>query len=264
MKYSTVIATHNRLHCIEKAIESARGELPEGEVVVVDDASVDGTFERLKQLYSGPILAGQMLVLQSTNNLGVTGAKNLGYEAARGDWVIFLDSDDAYVSGAGTAMRAEMVASAQSPIVFFRCIDESGRFVGDLQNVRRLIDLPTYLSHTSFGEALTAVNKSLCGKVLPYVAELRGYEGLGCARLIRQHGAALLSDIVGRIYTTEGDDRLSSTRGMLKRMPLLAKGHYLMVSEFGRQMKGTQAIALLLKALAYMLAGSINGILSKG
>lgn len=264
MKYTTVIATHNRLYCIEKAIESAFAEFPDGEVVVVDDDSDDGTVAHLKQRYIEAILADKMLIVQSPINLGVTGAKNLGYKSARGEWTIFLDSDDAYVDGAGTAMGAEMAASNRSPLIFFRCIDETGRFVGDLQNVRRVIDLHTYLRYTSFGEALTAVNKSLCGASPPYVAELRGYEGLGCARLIEKHGAALLSDVVGRIYTTEGDDRLSSARGMLKRMPLLARGHYLMVSEFGRQMSITQGMALVLKASVYRLAGLINGIIPKG
>lgn len=264
MKYSTVIATHNRLHCIEGAINSALAELPEGEIVVVDDASTDCTSEHLERRYGPDIATGRLSLARSAENLGVTGAKNLGYQRAHGDWVIFLDSDDRYAPKAGMLMSAEMDRSAQIPLIFFRCIDESGEFVGDLQNVRRSLDLETYVRHTSFGEALTAVNKALVGAEAPYTTELRGYEGLGCARLIRDHGTALLSDVVARIYITQGDDRLSSLRGMLNRMPLLAKGHHLMVTEFGPQMKVMQAISLVLKSVLYQLLGRTYKILSKG
>lgn len=257
MKYSTVIATHNRIYCVEEAINSALNEFPNGEVVVVDDASTDGTTRHIFWRYAAEIEAGRLVAICAEKNLGVTAAKNLGYTHARGDWVIFLDSDDVYSPDAGRAMEADMDHYSHVPIIFFRCIDEQGRFVGNLQHERRYLDLTTYVMHTSFGEALTAINKRKVGSSPPYVAELRGYEGLGCARLIAHHGHALLSDVVGRVYVTQGDDRLSSMRAMLNRMPLLAKGHLMMVREFGRNMSVTRMTGLFLRSILYYVLGQI-------
>ena len=47
---SAVIATHNRKDLVEKAIDSVRSQTyPNMELIVVDDASDDGTKERLEE-----------------------------------------------------------------------------------------------------------------------------------------------------------------------------------------------------------------------
>lgn len=263
MKCTTVITTFNRLHCIEAAINSVLTELPDHEVVIVDDASTDGTAQFVKTRYVQEIAAGVLSIHCLTDNVGVTGAKNVGYEQSRGDWVLFLDSDDYYPRSAGEIIQREVAKSDRCPIVFFRCRTQTGKFVGDHEGKGFLIDLETYLRYTSFGEALTAVNKRLVGSVPPYVASLRGYEGLGCARLLRTYGPGRLSDGVARIYVTNGEDRLSVNKGFILRMPLLAKGHLLMIRDFFDVMRMPQILNLLLKALVYISLGGIYRILVK-
>lgn len=59
------------------------------EVVVVDDGSADGTADRLPAL-DDP----RLRVLRHERSLGVARARNAGIEAARGEWIAFLDDDD--------------------------------------------------------------------------------------------------------------------------------------------------------------------------
>lgn len=256
MKYTTVITSFNRRHCICLAIDSALREMPDHEVVVVDDASTDGTPELIKECYGPEIEQSKLKLICLHRNIGVTGAKNQGYIKSTGDWVIFLDSDDYYESGVGKSVVTELKNSAQAPIVFFRCKTQSGQFVGEHEGQRLVLELKDYIKYTSFGEALTAINKTLVKQSLPYVQSLRGYEGIGCARFIRDFGPAVLSDVVARIYITTGKDRLSVDKGFLLRLPLLAKGHFQMTREFHRDVSLRQKMTLLVKALVYCVVGN--------
>ena len=79
---TAVITTHVRPQCVDDALESVRAETyAHVEVVVVDDGGQ----------FVSPV-RGVRVVHGGT--LGVARARNLGLEAARGEFVIFLDDDD--------------------------------------------------------------------------------------------------------------------------------------------------------------------------
>jgi len=92
---SVVVATYNRAARLPRAIASALAQ--EGarfELIVVDDASTDGT-----QAYLASLADPRIRVIAAPRNLGPAGARNLGLAAARAEVVAFLDSDDAYRPG---------------------------------------------------------------------------------------------------------------------------------------------------------------------
>lgn len=89
---SAVLSTHNRLALLPRAIASVLSQaVVDFELIVVDDASSDGTAPHLATL-SDP----RVRVITAQTNLGPSGARNRGLEAARAPVVAFLDSDDAY------------------------------------------------------------------------------------------------------------------------------------------------------------------------
>ncbi len=259
-----VITLYNRLDCINAAICSALLEFPSQPIIIVDDASTDSATEFIGQRFQREIDVGTITVVRLFVNVGVTGAKNIGFNLAKTEWVLFLDSDDVFVTDSGRDMLMELTLNKTNPIVFFRCIDSEGKFVGMHQNKSGAINLEMYLRFSSFGEALTAVNKKLITSArvaLPYVAELRGYEGLGCMRLIRDFGPAHLSAVIGRIYDCTRDDRLSVSRGFLQRVQLIARGHLTVVKEFGYAMSYSQRLLLLLKAALYFMVAAVQASL---
>jgi glycosyltransferase involved in cell wall biosynthesis len=87
---SVVIATRNRVHLLPEAVESVVMQtFREWELIVVDDASEDGTPAWLTSSAAQrvtPILL-EMQVERSR-------ARNYGLAQARGDFVLFLDDDD--------------------------------------------------------------------------------------------------------------------------------------------------------------------------
>ena len=61
------------------------------EVLVVDDASPDGTLA-LAESYAAR--DARVRVIAQEKNGGVSKARNRGVREARGEWIAFLDSDD--------------------------------------------------------------------------------------------------------------------------------------------------------------------------
>ena len=88
--FSIITPTFNRQNIISNSIDSSISFLNElndnSEIVVIDDASTDGTEDFLKQKYRTFITNKKILFSRSNNNLGVTGAKNLGAKLANNKW----------------------------------------------------------------------------------------------------------------------------------------------------------------------------------
>jgi glycosyltransferase involved in cell wall biosynthesis len=88
MKFSVVITTYNRLSLLQRAIDSALNQTIPCEVVVVDDASTDGTEAYMQSLGSHVVYHRQ------ESNQGHAATVNAGVQRATGDWIKFLDDDD--------------------------------------------------------------------------------------------------------------------------------------------------------------------------
>ncbi|MBC9822006.1 glycosyltransferase family 2 protein [Terrabacter sp. MAHUQ-38] len=96
----TVISNvHNDADRLPRAVRSALAgwEGPGIEVLVVDDGSTDATGAVADALAADD---DRVRVLHRGENDGAPGApRNLGLDAARGEWVAFVDSDDEYLPG---------------------------------------------------------------------------------------------------------------------------------------------------------------------
>jgi cellulose synthase/poly-beta-1,6-N-acetylglucosamine synthase-like glycosyltransferase len=89
---SVVLPTYNRMRTLPRAVASVLAlDESDFELIVVDDASTDGTEAWLRE-QTDP----RLRVLRSRRNGGPSAARNLGIDAARSPVVAFLDSDDVY------------------------------------------------------------------------------------------------------------------------------------------------------------------------
>jgi len=88
MKISVIIPTFNRIDLLKRAIDSVLNQsIKPYDIIVVDDGSIDGTSDMIKQKYKSIKLIQQ-------KNSGVSAARNNGIKNAQGDWIALLDSDD--------------------------------------------------------------------------------------------------------------------------------------------------------------------------
>lgn len=91
MKFSVVIPVYNVEQYLEQCLESIKGQdFMDYEVICVNDGSTDHSRAILED-WSAKF--PQMKVIDRENG-GLSAARNTGLEAAHGDYVVFVDSDD--------------------------------------------------------------------------------------------------------------------------------------------------------------------------
>ena len=88
MKLSVVIPVFNERPTIEECLRRVRAVDLDKEIVVVDDASTDGTREFLASLPA----ASDLRVFYQPQNRGKGAAVRRGFEEARGDVVVIQDA----------------------------------------------------------------------------------------------------------------------------------------------------------------------------
>ena len=95
---SVIIPTYNRQRLLLRAIESVlMQDYRPIELVIVDDGSKDGSLEAIEiAIASFPV---PTKLVQLTVNQGPSAARNAGLDAAAGEYVAFLDSDDYWLQG---------------------------------------------------------------------------------------------------------------------------------------------------------------------
>lgn len=97
MKISVVIPVYNGEGHLANAVKSLQdGTCGDWEAVIVDDGSTDGTLRIAEELAAKD---GRIRVVHQANG-GVSSARNRGMDESRGDWIAWLDADDAYVPNA--------------------------------------------------------------------------------------------------------------------------------------------------------------------
>lgn len=86
---TAIITTHNRINLLKRAINSVLAQTyPNIELIIVDDASDDGTSIYCKDL---PL---QYVYIPKSESKGGNYARNKGIKAAKGEYIAFLDDDD--------------------------------------------------------------------------------------------------------------------------------------------------------------------------
>jgi len=116
---TVAITTFNRAALVGRAIESVLDQnRPALEVMVVDDASTDGTQELVRSRYSN------VRYIRRENNSGVCASRNLALQTASRPWVLFLDDDDTLVPNSLSRL-AELVGvfprARDYPVLEFAC-----------------------------------------------------------------------------------------------------------------------------------------------
>lgn len=97
MQVSIIIVNYNTKELIKNAIQSVfdKTENIDYEIIVIDNASQDGSVEDLKNTFQEKIK-----IIESKENLGFGRANNLGIKQAQGKYIFLLNSDIELINNA--------------------------------------------------------------------------------------------------------------------------------------------------------------------
>src|SRR5690606_15386486 len=89
--FSVIIPVYNKLPHLDRSVQSVLNQTYSNfELILVDDASTDGSREKLRTFSDERI----KVYYRDHPGAGGYAARNLGIEKATYDWISFLDADD--------------------------------------------------------------------------------------------------------------------------------------------------------------------------
>ena len=253
VKASLIIPTHNVAPYLETCLHSALGQtLRDVEIIIVDDASTDETpaiIARFAQRHANirPILFAE--------NKGVSAARNAALDAAEGEWIALLDSDDwmdaerlETLVRHGEALGADWIADDQH-FIFDGKSTPCGRLIADEPVGATMIDAVHVVrndppGHLGYGLLKPIIRRRfLTDAGLRYRPELRRYEDFLFLLQCAANGARL-----ALLNEPHYWYRLRSN-SLTKWDPVLIGRENLKVSALAREVAQAHGLADLEKAL---------------
>lgn len=90
MFFSIIIPTYNNAYFLKKAIKSIENQTDNNfELIVIDNYSTDETSQIINKSK-----INNLVYKKIKNNGVIAKSRNMGIDVSRGDWIMFLDSDD--------------------------------------------------------------------------------------------------------------------------------------------------------------------------
>ena len=122
-RLSIIIVTYNSRDDLDACLRSLTGGATrlDREIVVVDNASADGTGTHLRQRWPG------VRLIEAGANLGFARANNLGMRQTFGDLVLLLNPDTVVPEGAIDRLVAALEKDGHVAVAGPRIVDERGR-----------------------------------------------------------------------------------------------------------------------------------------
>lgn len=128
MKVSIIIPVYNVAPYIKRCLDSVVAQtFQDIECILIDDCGTDNSVDIAQQYidnYQGQI---QFKFIHHEKNLGLSGARNTGIQVSTGEWIFFLDSDDALMPNCLSILLALVEKYPDVNFVQGNLLNERGR-----------------------------------------------------------------------------------------------------------------------------------------
>ena len=173
MQVSVIIPVYNMKRYLKGCIESVLNQSNvEFEVICINDGSTDGSLEILEQYAR----QDPRIRIVSQDNSGLSASRNLGISLARGEYLLFVDSDDALAEGAIDRLYHCAVEDDVEVLFFNASAVFENSFVRS-----KYRDLKTYYETR---EDLSAVISGI--QMISRLAEAREFRASACLQLTKR------------------------------------------------------------------------------
>lgn len=158
---SIIMPAYNAAGTIRASIDSViRQTYPHWELIVIDDGSMDGTGDILKE-YS--LHESRVRYLANGRNAGVSATRNRGAAEAKGAWIAFLDSDDLWRPDKLEKQMELLRKHPQADLIFTGSafIDSKGRLLSYHLKVPRKISYRELLKQNMISCSSVLIRREL-------------------------------------------------------------------------------------------------------
>jgi GT2 family glycosyltransferase len=144
MKLSVIIVNYNVKYFIEQAIVSVQNALSNinGEIIVVDNHSTDGSVEMIRKKFP------RVILIANTENKGFSAANNQGIRIARGEYILLLNPDTVVQEDTFEKTLHFMDTHPEAGALGVKMLDGKGNF---LPESKRGLPTPIVAFYKTFG-----------------------------------------------------------------------------------------------------------------
>lgn len=162
---SVIMPCYNMEKYVADSIASVvRQTYPHWELLIVDDASTDGTVEIAKNLCNND---DRIHFEVKAKHSGIADTRNLCIQMAKGRFLAFLDADDIWhPEKLETQVRFMLENHVGFTYSTYDWIDEAGNTLNKSINTIGHLDYETYLRNTIIGCSTVVVDKTIVGEVV--------------------------------------------------------------------------------------------------
>ena len=117
---SIIIPVYNvqpYVRCCLESVMNQNCSSADVECIIVDDCGKDESMTIVREMLSAYEGAIHFRIVQHEHNSGISSARNTGCHVAKGDYVIFIDSDDYLLDGALALMTKKLGEYPESDVV---------------------------------------------------------------------------------------------------------------------------------------------------
>lgn len=221
---SIVTPTYNRAHLLNRIWKSIKLQHHKNfEWILVNDGSVDNTDEIVKKFKD------KRIIYLKQKNKGMNGARNFGDTKIKGEYVIYLDSDDEFLNSKSLSIMVKEIEDSDDEIsgVFFPVVSSKGTSIINSKEKRSKVSYEDFLCERAYsGEFLPIWKKKYS---LPW-PDTRRVSGIRHLRILKKN-PFLFVNIPTRKYNIDSGDNMSSVKSSIKTADDLIRGLSIIISE---------------------------------
>lgn len=246
---SIITPVYNREDCIERCIMSVQNNtLNDFEHIIIDDGSNDDTYsisKALKEKYSSIVL------IKNVENRGVCFSFNKGIEKAKGNYILFLGSDDTMTLDSLKIINDTINKFPGYKHYLFLPDDMVDKYknVKKLQDEHSIIEFKDWLNREVWGDFVHVIKRE-CFDNIRFDENNRIYEGLTFLKLYKENKKQFFAKEIisirerGRKDSVSREYELKNKKSINNQYKILKKE----IDEFGEDFKELE----LLERLEYI------------
>ncbi len=157
MKLTVIIVNYNVQHFLEQCLHSVRKAIKNvtAEIIVVDNNSVDGSVEMVKEKFPN------LLLIENKKNTGFSYANNQAIKIAKGEYILLLNPDTVVEEDTFEKVLKFMDSHADAGGLGVKMLDGKGNF---LPESKRGLPTPSVAFYKIFGLSKLFPKSKLFGK----------------------------------------------------------------------------------------------------